>query len=354
MNSEQTKARPEEFYQALPKVELHRHLEGSVRLGTLLDIRRAMGVPLPGTGRLRELVQVGEGEDLTFENFLSKFQTLRMFYRSPEVIVRITRETIEDAAKDNVRYLELRFTPVALSRAESFPLAEVIDWVVDTAREAQEEFGVKTRLIASVNRHEGPEVAREVAELAAERLDRGLVGLDLAGNEANYSGLPFLGVFKEARQAGLHITIHAGEWGGPENILDAILYLNAERIGHGVRVLDDPNAIALARDREMPFEVCVTSNYQSGVIPSLTVHPLPRMLSLGLNITVNTDDPSISQITLSNEYRLVCEELGLPLPMLRERVLAAARAAFLPEDEKDELARGIAKEFPLDPGDEQE
>jgi adenosine deaminase len=339
---------PPDFYKKLPKVELHRHLEGSVRLGTLMETGRLHGMNLPGTDKLRALVQVGENEKFTFENFLSKFQTLRLFYRSPQVIERITRETIMDAAADNIRYMELRFTPVALGRAEGFPLDEVIDWVAKATQDAAQEFGVKTRLIISLNRHESIEVAAEIAQLAADRLDKGIIGLDLAGNEAEFSAMGFLGIFKEARQAGLHVTIHAGEWGGATNVLDSILYLQAERIGHGVRVLEDPEVVALARERETPFEICVTSNYQSGVIPALTVHPLPRMISLGLNTTLNTDDPSISQITLSDEYRLVCEDLGLSLDVLRERILAAARAAFLSDKEKAELQQVIVENFPLE------
>jgi adenosine deaminase len=345
MSSTNLSQQPKEFYESLPKVELHRHLEGSARLSTLLEIRRALGMPLPSTGKLQELVQVSEDDKLTFENFLSKFQTLRLFYRSPEVIERITRETIEDAANDNIRYMELRFTPLALSRAESFPLADVMDWVVEAACQAGKEFNVKTRLIASVNRHEGPAVAEEVAELTVDRMDRGMVGMDLAGNEANFSGMPFLGVFKEARQAGLHITIHAGEWGGAENVLDAMLYLNAERIGHGVRVLEDPNVTSLARERAIPFEVCVTSNYQSGVVSALSVHPLPRMLSLGLNATINTDDPNISQITLSDEFRLANEDLSIRLDDLKGCILSAARAAFLPEEEKVQLESELSAEL---------
>ena len=337
--------RPVEFYRKFPKVELHRHLEGSIRLGTLLEIGKAHGMSLPGTGRLRELVQVGEEDRYTFENFLSKFQTLRMFYRSPEVIERITRETVIDAATDNIRYLELRFTPLALSRAEGFPLSDVMDWVAEAALSAALERNIKVRLIASVNRQEGPQVAYEVARLAAERIERGIVGLDLAGNEAELSGMTFVGVFKEARQSGLHIAIHAGEWGGPDNVADAILYLGADRIGHGVRVLEDPRVTVLARDRNIPFEVCVTSNYQSGVIQALTVHPLPRMISLGLNATINTDDPSISQITLSDEYHTAVQDLGLSLATLRERILAAARAAFLPEDEKLSLIAALDQEL---------
>ncbi len=336
---------PDEFYKALPKVELHRHLEGSVRLDTLLEVGRAHGMSLPGTSQLRELVQIGSEDKLTFGNFLSKFQTLRLFYRSPEVIERITRETIADAAADNVRYMELRFTPVALSRAESFPLADVIDWVIDATEAASRTHGIMVRLITSINRHESLENAEEVLDLAIQRMHRGIVGIDLAGNEVEHSGMAFLGIFKKARQAGLKITIHAGEWGGAENVLNAILYLGADRIGHGVRVLEDPQVVELAEQRGIPFEVCVTSNYQSGVIPSLTVHPLPRMLNLGLNVTINTDDPSISRIALTDEYRLIREDLGLSREELYGCITSAAQAAFLPEDEKRQLVQAISSEL---------
>jgi adenosine deaminase len=336
-----------DLYRSLPKVELHRHLEGSLRLGTLREIDRALKLGLPDTQKLRELVQIGDAEEYTFENFLSKFQTLRLFYRSPEYIERLTYESIEDAARDHVRYIELRFTPEALGRAEGFDLGAVMDWVIRGKQRAERDFGIKSRLIASVNRHESIELAMRIVELAIERADKGIVGLDLAGNEAKFTGTAFLGVFKKAQSAGLHITIHAGEWGPADNVSDAILYLNAERIGHGVRVLDDPHITALARERNIPFEVCVTSNYQSGVVPSGSVHPLRRMIDQGLNVTINTDDPSISQIQLSDEYRLVVEDLGVPLYILRERVIAAAQAAFITDEEKLILLQEIAAEFSL-------
>jgi adenosine deaminase len=340
--------RPIEFYQSLPKVELHRHLEGSLRLVTLLEIARSSGFDLLGTARLRPLVQVHSDDPNTSHNFLSKFETLRKFYRSPQVIARITSEAIADAAADNIRYLELRFSPVALSKVEGFPMAEVIDWVIEGARRGQAEFNLPTRLIATLNRHESLELAEQVADLAVARQDQGIVALDLAGDEANYPGAAFAGLFQEARQAGLHATVHAGEWGGAGNVAAAIVQLGAERIGHGVRALEDAAVVALARERKIPFEVCITSNVQTGVVAEAGSHPFPDMLAAGLEVTINTDDPSISQITLSEEYRLVEARLGQSVDVLRAFALAAARAAFLPDGERAALVDAIAGEFPED------
>jgi len=335
-------------YFSLPKVELHRHLEGSLRLTTMLDIARQHGVTVPASMfNLSGLVQVQDKDPMTFTNFLDKFKTLRLFYKSPDVIDRVTREAVEDAGRDNVRYLELRFTPVALSRAEGFPLNDVMDWVVASAQEAAKKFKIKVGLIASVNRHESPELAEQVAWLAAEHIKDGLTGLDLAGNEAEFRSEPFYGIFREAKQAGLHITIHAGEWGPAENVSDALQNLSAERIGHGVRVLESEKATQLARELGAVFEVCVTSNYQSGVVGSLVEHPLPRMFEAGLKATVNTDDPSVSRITLSHEYQHVCEELLVPMDVLKNSVIDAARAAFLPDDDKQELVTSLKKEMEL-------
>lgn len=332
-----------DYYRAIPKVDLHRHLEGSLRLTTISEVAKSHGLNLPGTGRLRTMVQIHEEEPYTFENFLSKFETLRMFYRSPEIISRVTREAIADAAADNVRYIELRFTPVALSRAEGYSLAEVMDWVIAGAQQARQETGIGVGLIASVNRHESPQLAEQVVGLALDRCQAGIVGIDLAGNEARYSALPFASIFKDAKKAGMHICVHAGEWGGPSNVVEAIQELEAERIGHGIRVLEDAFATDLARERGTCFEVCITSNYQSGVISSLSAHPLPRMIEAGLNVTLNTDDPSISRITLSDEYRLACEDLVLPESVLKDLIQSGARAAFLPEKDRQRLAQELQK-----------
>jgi adenosine deaminase len=337
---------PLNLYKSLPKVELHRHLEGSLRLQTMLDVAHAHGITVPASIlRLSDMVQVQDEDPLTFQNFLAKFNTLRLFYKSPDVIHQVTREAVEDAARDNVKYMELRFTPVALSRAERFPLHDVMDWVCTSASEAAQEFDIQVRLLVSVNRHESPELAEQVAWLAAEHIEHGIVGMDLAGNEAEFSAKPFAPIFAEARQAGLHLTIHAGEWAGAGNVREAIDELGAERIGHGVRIIEDENVIALARERGTAFEVCMTSNYQSGVIPALSDHPLPRMLQADLNVTINTDDPSVSRIDLSHEFKLAREDLGIPIDVLRERILAAASASFLPEGEREALVEKLKKDL---------
>jgi adenosine deaminase len=335
-----------DYYYGLPKVDLHRHLEGSLRLRTMLEIARSQSVNAPvNTGPLSNLVQVQKSEPSTYQNFLSKFSTLRLFYRSPEVINRVTREAVEDAAKDNIRYMELRFTPVALSRAESFHMGDVMDWVCESAKSAAKDYGLGIGLIASVNRHEDPQLADQVARLAVDRMDHGLVGLDLAGNEAEFPSQPFESIFREAKRSGLKLTIHAGEWGGAENVREAFERFDADRIGHGVRVLEDSAAVAMARERGTAFEVCVTSNYQTGVIPSASRHPFFQMLEEGINVVLGTDDPSISQITLSDEYHHVCEDMDLSHAKLKERILAAAEAAFLPETDRQNLVNELKVEL---------
>lgn len=340
-------SRPKEFYKNLPKVELHRHLEGSLRLATMLELAHLCNLDLPASDppRLRAMVQVQPTDPPTATNFLSKFETLRLFFRSQQIIERITREAIADAAADNVRYMELRFTPVALGNAKNYPLSEVMDWVIASARQAEKDFGVTTRLIASFNRHESVALAEKVVELAAGRMADGIVGIDLAGAEGKYPGRPFEGVFRAARAAGLHVTIHAGEWGGPENVVEAIETLHAERVGHGVRVMEDPKAVALARERGIVFEVCPTSNFHSGVFPSLEQHPLPRMLEAGLAVTLNTDDPGISAISLSDECQLACEALSLSGEQLKAMLLKAATAAFLPQPARERLTAQMSAEL---------
>lgn len=338
-----------ELLGALPRVDLHRHLEGSLRLRTLVEVSREQGLPLPREeAALGRHVQIQRDERRDSPSFLSKFEALRTFYRSPEIIQRAAREAVADAAADNVRYLELRFTPVALAAARDFPLGEVTDWVIAAAQQEAGRQGIRLGLILSMNRHEPVRQAEQVAALAVERLGRGIVALDLAGDEANFSADAFASIFASARQAGLGTTAHAGEWSGADSVRYALESLGADRIGHGVRVLEDGAVVALARERRAVFEVCLTSNYHSGVIARMADHPLPTMIDAGLQVTLNSDDPGVSNIRLSEEQLAAVLELGLSLETLQGLTLAAAQAAFLPPAGRRALEGELQAAFGLD------
>ncbi len=326
---------------SLPKIELHRHLEGSLRLTTLCEIAREHALDLPtDPERLRPYVQITNDEPSS-RNFLSKFNVLRRFYCSPEIIRRITFEVIEDAARDNIYYLELRFTPMALAKTKGYSLHDVTDWVLTAVADARAALPqIRIELIASINRHESLDTAEVVTQIAVDHKDD-IVALDLAGDEANFQAEPFVSLFQDARRAGLGITAHAGEWSGPATVRHAIERLGAQRIGHGVRVTEDPDVLALARERNPVFEVCVTSNIQSGVVARLADHPLRTMLEHGLKATINTDDPAVSDITLTDEYAVAVNEVGLTRTQINAALLTAAHALFLPPSAREPIIQHL-------------
>ncbi|MBZ0288284.1 MAG: adenosine deaminase [Anaerolineae bacterium] len=323
----------------LPKIELHRHLEGSVRLETLVSIASDHGIEMPEytVEDLRPFVQMMPNETRNSQHFLAKFQTLRQFFRSPEVIRRVAYEAVADAAADNIRYLELRFTPPALSSVMNCSYHEVVDWVCMATAEAAAHYNIEVRLILSMNRHESTEIGEKVLHTALDFRDRGVVALDLAGNEGGFSAEPFGKVFKQVKKAGFGITIHAGEWAGSDNIRHAIKQLHADRIGHGVRALEDKSLCQLLVERGVVLEVCPTSNVHSGVVDNWSLHPLARLYHQHILTTINTDDPLVSNITLSDEIEQVMAHLSFTLDDVKHQILTAARAAFLPDSERAAL-----------------
>lgn len=321
----------------LPKIDLHRHLEGSLRLATLADIAHQHGVDLPSwdVEELRPYVQVVD-DTPDFHSFLAKFKLLRQFYTSREAVMRIAYEAVADAAGDNIRYLELRFNPVALSLNQGFSFQDVVDWVIRATRQAEGEYQIQTRLIVQIGRHE-PQYAWQLAEIAVSEQERGIVALDLAGDEITYPIDKFIDVFQWAKKQGLHITAHAAEAGPPANIREALEKLGAERIGHGVRAKEDLAVLDLLRRSQVTLEICPTSNLQTGIIPKLAQHPMYAFHQIGIPVTINTDDPSISNTTLTDEFLVATRGAGVPFRVLPEMILNAARAAFLPEPEKSRL-----------------
>lgn len=334
---------------SFPKIDLHRHLEGSVRFATALELAEGGRIPLPpGPDELRALLTVLPGEPRTHRRFLSKFSAVRRIFQAEDIIRRIVIEAIADAAADHVRYLELHVTPSAVGQELGLQPPAVLDLVTEAARSAEPE-DILVRWVVSVNRHEDPDLAGAAVRAAADLRDAGVVGVDLAGDEQDHGVAPFVDAFQQAREAGLAISAHAGEWDGPESVREAIERLGAARIAHGVRILEDREVTLMARDRGVHFAVCLTSNVQSGVAASPSAHPLPQMIQAGLQLSLNTDDPAISGTDLSTEYALAVEELGLSAETLRGLVMSAAQASFLPKREKRGLMERIQQEIGLAP-----
>lgn len=218
-----------------------------------------------------------------------------------------------------------------------FSLGDVTDWVTTAVQQASHDYDIDVGLIITLVRHDPISQAREVADVAFDRFGKGIVGLDLAGNEVKFPSAPFTPLFKEAKEVGMGITIHAGEWASAYGVREAIEELYADRIGHGIRAIENSRILRLVRERQVALEVCLTSNLQTGVVHSLAHHPLSDMLDLGIKATLNTDDPAVSNVTLTDEYEIALQTLQVSYPLLRQMVLNAAQAAFLPEEERGTL-----------------
>jgi adenosine deaminase len=322
----------------LPKIDLHRHLEGSLRLDTLADIAIEHGIDLPSYDieKLRPYVQITD-DPQDFHHFLEKFKLLRHFYTSKEAVQRIAREAVLDAAADNIRYLEIRFNPVALARTQGFHLVDVVEWVIEAVDKAQREINTRTCLILQIGRNEPLSVAEEIVDLAITYHGPLIRGIDLAGDEVNYPAERFKPLFQRAKEHGLGITVHAGEATGAESVQIAIEELYAQRIGHGIHAVESSQVVRQIYDCKVALEVCPTSNFQTGAIPRMMLHPLLDLFSLRLPVTLNTDDPSISDTTLSDEYVVAVQTLGLPKGMIYRALRNSIEAAFIPEEERGAL-----------------
>lgn len=347
----ETRADIREWARNLPKIDLHRHLEGSLRIDTLAEMAREHSIDLPSydVEQLRPHVQMLD-DPPDYQRFLGKFRLLRKFYTSREVVQRVTQEAILDAASDNIRYLELRFNPVALSREQDFPLSDVVAWVIEAVEQAQAQSGTRTCLIMQIGRDEPLSVAHEIVSLAIANFGPFVRGIDLAGDEVSYPPDRFAEPFREAREAGLGITVHAGEWAGADSISSAIHHLGAERIGHGIRAVENSEVIGLLYDSLIALEICPTSNLQTGAVRGMTQHPLVDLFNLRLRVTLNTDDPSISATTLSEEYVVAIHDLGLPQHLIYRMLKHSAQAAFIPPEERAQLLDDFRARLSAYPG----
>lgn len=332
----------------LPKVELHLHLDGSLRAATVLDMARDQGIPLAGRTpeELRHILQVwGKAKDLA--EYLTKFELPVLILQRPEALTRVACELVEDLSAENVRYAEVRFAPWLHTRRR-MRLSQAIEAVLAGLRLGEARTGIRTRLIVCCMRQHSPQDNLTLAEVALGFRDAGLGGLDLAGDEAlsTLATLP-VAAFRLAKEAGLHRTVHAGEGSGPESIRLALDELWAERLGHGVRLREDPRLMRRVKEEEIALEMCPTSNLQTGVVRSLARHPMDAFLSSGLCVTVNTDNRRVSDTSLTREYMLMVQRFGWGLQEIQTTTLNSLRAAFLPEAEKLALITAFKGEWGL-------
>ncbi|PKN88177.1 MAG: adenosine deaminase [Chloroflexi bacterium HGW-Chloroflexi-8] len=331
----------------MPKIDLHRHLEGSIRINTLYQLAKEIGLDITSKSDLSSKVQIHPSQPYNLENFLSKFAFLRKFYQSKEIIQRISQECIQDAIQDNLKYLELRFSPSALTSSNHFKFEDVISWIIEVISEEVSNSDLIVRTIVSINRHEPVGKAELIFREASQFKSQGLMGFDLSGDEANFQADPFVNLFQKAKKENFYITIHAGEWGPASNVLQAIEQFGADRIGHGIRVMEDMHVLEIARKLEIPFEVCITSNIQSGIADIVSKHPIKKMISSELKVTVNTDDPAISNIRLTDEFAYLNNKLGISIPQIFLISKNAIEASFLSSLEKQRLYEHYSSAFSL-------
>jgi len=322
----------------LPLVDLHRHLDGNVRLETVLELGRMHGVALPAdtVEGLRPFGQV-QGVAPSLMDFIAKFELLKLAFVDEDAIARIAEENIEDAHREGIAYLELRLSPAFMGERYGLSPERVLRACCQGVRAGTAKWPVRANLIGIMSRHLGEAICWSELEAAIACMGEGVVAVDLAGDEANFPGSRFVRHFARARAAGLHITVHAGEADGPASVRQAIEQLGAERIGHGVRAIEDESVMALIAERGIAIESCPTSNVQTSTVPSYAAHPLPQFLRRGLCVTLASDDPGISAIDLPHEYRVARDELGLSSTELRQLQLNGVRAAFLSDAERRAL-----------------
>jgi adenosine deaminase len=320
-----------------PLIDLHRHLDGSVRLQTILDLGRLHRIPLPANSldELRPHVIVSTPQPGLIE-FLAKFKWMTAVLADYDACRRVARENVEDAQREGIRYIELRFSPAFMADAHNLDPSRVTAAVIEGVREGEAATGVKANLIGILTRTYGPVRARRELRALLDHKNE-IAALDLAGDEGNWPAELFIEHFKEGREAGWQVTVHAGEAAGAQSIVTAIDQLGATRIGHAVRAVEDAAVMDLLRERRIGIEANLTSNVQTSTVPDYPSHPLKKFLEHGLLATINTDDPGISGIDLAYELDVAAPAAGLDESQIVRALENAWEIAFLRPEEKARL-----------------
>ena len=332
----------------LPKVELHRHLEGSFRLETLLELARKRNLvefPLDDKEAFRRIVQMTKHDEPDFLTFLSKFKA--DWYSTLEDPNRVAYESVLDAASENIFYFELRFSPEHYARKSGFKLEKVIETVIAGAKRGAEESGVHVAFLATLGREKlDPKEMKRYIKICQAFQKDGIVGIDLAGDELNYPAENFTEVFKGLyERTGFYATVHAGEARGAESVVAAIKELDAKRIGHGLRTIEDEAAVDLVLKNNIVLEQCLTSNRLTGTVTSLKKHPFAEYYKRGVRTTLNADDPQIQQSDLNDDYTLAARHFAFDTEDFRRINRFALEGAFQPPATRKKLLKEYDKRF---------
>lgn len=331
-----------DWLRALPKVELHCHLDGSIRPSTLLELASEQGVDLGATSEdgIRRLVQAGEiRTDL--ESYLVAFETTLSVLQTADALARVAYELVVDAANENVVGLEIRFSPLLCQR-RGLSLDEVVDAVLRGVQRGTSVTGTHAALILCGIRHMEPATTLAVADCAARFFGRGVVGVDLAGPEKGFPASAHQAAFDRAHQAGLGITVHAGEAEGAWSVREAVAQQRATRVGHGTHAIEDASLIPWLVERQVTLEVCLKSNVETQSVASVADHPLRRLMEHGVRVCLNTDNRLMSDERLMDEFRLAVEAFGLSRQQILLLVQHAIDGSFLSEAAKLDLAQRLA------------
>jgi adenosine deaminase len=333
-----------ELLARLPKAELHTHLDAALRPETMLELARATGFELPAKdpAALRRFMRVDDAGDL--EDYLRRFEFTIPLLQSAEAIERVSYEMVEDAARDGIRYLEVRYCPW-LSRRQGLSLERALEAELAGLSRGERDFGVVTRVINCALRHYDPAVSLEIARLSVAYRDRGVVAFDLAGGEAGRPAGAHHAAFDLAAEGRLGITVHAGEAAGAASIADAVDHCHADRIGHGTRLYEDPVLLRYLRDRRILLEINITSNVQTHAVAEAAAHPVRLYFDEGVAVTLCTDGWLMCGVSLSDEYWLAHTVLGFTREEIDQMILHAFAGAFLPWPERRALLERVSSEL---------
>jgi adenosine deaminase len=328
----------------LPKAELHCHLDGSLRPGTMLELAKEYGVAMPcdDVDALREYMLVDDAR--TLEDYLMRFDTTLSVMQTAEALERIAYELAIDVAAEGVRYIEMRFAP-PLNTLQGLSLEEAVEAPLRGVQRAQREADITARVIVCSLRHYDPTVSMELARLAVSYKDRGVVGFDLAGGELGNPASRHAAAFQYCNEHGLACTCHAGEGDGAESIRQAVHDCHAHRIGHATRLLEDPLLADEVHGRGIALELCLTSNVQTRAIERYETHPLKQFLARGMNVCLNTDNRLMSGTTLVDEYHHAATSCDCTFDELAGMALDGFRSSFLPDAEKLPMVERMVREI---------